>query len=219
MQEESNIKIKDDNQIDLAVENRLSALISLYNNILNEILFYQGKGDNSEIINVVPLLIIPWLEIFGIDSIFLVILCVCIPVIQIISLQRGIQSHMFVAMLRGYAASIEENINEIIERNYYIYNSVLIDKYIASDKVVKNKGMKTSWFATALVHYVVLIISGLFCFYFNIYDIWWIYLSMVIWYMSMFVVITSLCIKFSQKEAKRYESRELSRLLRSKHIC
>lgn len=202
---------KGDNLDEKDGEQRITALLALYNSICNDILFFQNKGDSPEVVNFVPVLIVPLLDIFKVDSYFVLLVCLMVPVLQMMSLQRGLQSHTFVAMLRGYAADIEDSINEIIGGKHFIYNSVLIDKYIASDKIVKYKGIKTSWFATAIMHYALMIISWLLALYFSTYKFWWFYVLVSMWYIFMAIIITKLCMKFAAKERKRYDSRDIAK--------
>lgn len=195
----------------MSKKNKLDALISLYNIILKDILYFQNKGDSPNVINVVPIAIIPLLEIFNVSSFVTSIICLFTPVLQCMSLQRGLQAHTFVAMLRGYAANIEDSINNIIGKRQFIYNSVMIDEYIASDKIVESKGLKTSWFAMAVMHYAILGICVLFFIYLNKNQKWWIFVLAALWFSFMTIVITKLCIKFSKKESKRFKARELAR--------
>lgn len=211
MNEQKTETLKIENVNEDNEENRLTALIALYNAVVNDILFFQNKGDSPDIVNFVPVLIIPLLQIFKANSFFVLIVCLMGPVLQMMSLQRGLQSHTFIAMLRGYAADIEDSINEIIGKKHFIYNSILIDKYIASDKIVKNKGMKTSWFATAIMQYALIIISWLLLLYFNTYDYWWFYVLTSMWYVFMTIIILKLSIKFAEKERKRYDSRDTAK--------
>ncbi len=197
---------------------KLDALLSLYSNLLNEILFFQKEGDSTSIINVFPVVIIPILERFGVNSFIITIVCLMAPCIQVLSLQRGLQAHTFVAILRGYAANIEERINELIEDEAFIYNSVLIDKYIASQKVVESKGLKTSWAVTAMMHYVIEAICVAFFVYFNLGQPLWAFVIAGVWFVAFFIFITKLCIDFSKKEKKRYDSKVLAATLNSNKV-
>lgn len=191
-------------------EKKLEALLSLYNSVLSDITFYQNQGDSTDVKDVLPLAIIPMLDIFGVNTFFITMVCLFVPLIQCSSIQRGLQAHKFVAILRGYAASIEEAINEILEEKHFIYNSILIDKYIASDKVVESKGLKTSWFTTALMHYGIVAVCLGFFIYFNIGQPWWIFVIAGMWFGFLAVFISILCKKFSKKENDRFTSRELA---------
>lgn len=195
-------------------ESELSVLVSLYTNVLTDITYYQTQGDSTSLMDVVPLVIIPLLELFEVDSFVISIICLFAPLVQCLGLQRSLQAHTFVAMLRGYAADIEESINEILKKNIYLYNSVLIDKYIATDKVVKSKGTKTSWFVMALMHYVMLAICILFFYYYNKDVACWILLIAGIWFVFLVSFITRLCLSFSEKEKKRFDAKELVNVMR-----
>lgn len=191
-------------------EDKLNALISLYNSILVDITYYQSQGDSTSIMNVVPIVIIPLLEIFKVDAFVISLICLFVPLIQCLSIQRGLQAHTFVAMLRGYAANIEDSINEIIKGKYFLYNSVLIDKYIASDQIVKSKGIKTSWFVSALIHYALIGVCTLLYFHYNTNATWYVVILVCSWYMGLAIFITKMCIDFAKKERKRFDARELS---------
>lgn len=192
-------------------DKKLDTLLSLYNSILTDITFYQNQGDSTDVKDVIPIAIIPLLEVFGVNTFIISIVCLFVPLIQCLSLQRGLQAHKFVAMLRGYAANIEDSINEILEEKNFLYNSILIDKYIASDKVVESRGMKTSWFTTALMHYAILAVCLAFFINFNIGQPWWLFALVGVWYLFLIVFIAILCKKFSKKEIDRFDSRELAK--------
>lgn len=197
----------------METEKKLEALLSLYNSVLSDITFYQNQGDSTDVKDVLPLAIIPMLDIFGVNTFFITMVCLFVPLIQCLSIQRGLQAHKFVAILRGYAASIEDAINEILEEKHFIYNSFLIDKYIASDKVVESKGLKTSWFTTALVHYGIVAVCLGFFIYFNIGQPWWVFVIVTMWFVFLLVIISILCKKFSKKENDRFTSQELARTM------
>lgn len=148
------------------------------------------------------------MKLFGVNSFVIICACIFAPCIEILNLQRGLQAHTFVAMLRGYAASIEENINSIIGENHFLYNSCLVDKYIASQKVVKSRGLKTSMLTTFIMHYAIIAICIVFFFYYNPYTHWVVYFITGIWYLLVIVLTTKMCIDFKNKERKRFESRE-----------
>lgn len=188
-------------------ENILKALLALYKNVISEIQFYQNQGDSTGVLNVITVVIIPIMQLFGIDSFVIICACIFAPCIEILNLQRGLQAHTFVAMLRGYAASIEENINNIIGENYYLYNSCLIDKYIASQKVVKSRGLKTSMLTIFIMHYAIIVICIGFFMYYNPYNYWVVYLAASIWYLFVIVLTTKMCIDFKNKEQKRFEAK------------
>lgn len=192
-------------------EKKLEVLLSLYNNVLTDIAFYQNQGDNTDIKDVLPIAIIPMLEIFDVNTFIVSIACLFVPLIQCLSLQRGLQAHKFVAMLRGYAATIEESINDIIEENHFIYNSKLIDKYIASDKIVENKGIKTTWFTMGLLHYAVLAVCFGFFIYFNLGQPWWLFIIVAVWFIFLAIIITIFCKKFAKKERDRFGSKEFAK--------
>lgn len=191
-------------------EDKLNALISLYNSILVDIAYYQSRGDSTSIMNVVPIVIIPLLEIFKVNEFIISLICLCVPLIQCLSIQRGLQAHTFVAMLRGYAANIEDSINEIIKGKYFLYNSVLIDKYIASDQSVKSKGIKTSWFVSASIHYALIGVCALLYFHYNTNTSWYAVIIVCSWYIGLAILITRMCIDFAKKESKRFDVRELA---------
>ena len=50
--------------------NKLNALTSLYNNVLNDILFYQNNADNANIADIIAVVIIPFLNVFNVDSLY-----------------------------------------------------------------------------------------------------------------------------------------------------
>lgn len=189
-------------------DNKLQALLSLYNNVISEIDFFQNQGDSTGVINVVTVVIIPLLNTFNVNEFVVFCACLFAPCIVLLNLQRGLQAHTFVAMLRGYAASIEENINGIIGENHYLYNSCLVDRYIASQKVVKSRGLKTSMLTTFIMHYAIIVICiGFFIFY-NPYKFLAVYILASIWYLLAILFTTKLCIDFKNKESKRFESKE-----------
>lgn len=192
-------------------DKKLDTLLSLYNSILTDITFYQNQGDSTDVKDVIPIAIIPLLEVFGVNTFIISIVCLFVPLIQCLSLQRGLQAHKFVAMLRGYAANIEDSINKILEEKSFLYNSILIDKYIASDKVVESRGMKTSWFTTLLMHYAILAVCLAFFINYNIGQPWWLFALVGVWYLFLIIFIAILCKKFSKKEIDRFDSRELAR--------
>ena len=197
-------------------DKKLEALLSLYSNVLNDIIFYQNQGDNTNIINLITIVVVPILQALNGSEIIIIMLCLSILIFQILSLQRGLQAHMFVAILRGYAAHIEDEINTILGENHFAYNSVYIDKYIASQIVVKTKGKSntTKWsvFTTVLVHILIAMISVSFIIY-NLAKIeliaWWSVTLSVIWYILTFILIIKLCNDFVKKEQKRYEARSI----------
>jgi len=189
---------------------KIDTLLSLYNIVISDITFYQNQGDSTNIKDVIPIAIIPMLDLFDVNTFIISMVCLFVPVIQCLSLQRGLQAHKFVAMLRGYAASIEDSINEILHEKHFIYNSVLIDKYIASDKVVKSNGKKTSWVVTVLIHYAILAVCLSFYVYFNLGKPWWNFALAGLWFAFLLVFISILCKKFSKKEIDRYTCKSLA---------
>lgn len=189
-------------------DNKLQALLSLYNNVISEIDFFQNQGDSTGVLNVITVVIIPLLNTFKVNEFVVFCACLFAPCIVLLNLQRGLQAHTFVAMLRGYAASIEENINSIFGENHFLYNSCLVDRYIASQKVVKSRGLKTSMLTTFMMHYVILVICIGFFMYYNPYNYWVVYLAASIWYLFVIVLTTKMCIDFKNKEQKRFEAKD-----------
>ena len=189
-------------------DNKLQALLSLYNNVISEIDFFQNQGDSTGVLNVITVVIIPLLNTFKVNEFVVFCACLFAPCIVLLNLQRGLQAHTFVAMLRGYAASIEENINSIFGENHFLYNSFLVDRYIASQKVVKSRGLKTSMLTTFMMHYVILVICIGFFMYYNPYNYWVVYLAASIWYLFVIVLTTKMCIDFKNKEQKRFEAKD-----------
>jgi len=189
-------------------EQKLNALLALYDKILEDIRFYQEQGDSTGIMNVIPVVIIPILQLFNVDGFIIACVCLFVPCIQMLSLQRGLQAHKFVAMLRGYASSIEININKLLMDKQFLYNSYLIDKYIASDRIVRSRGLKTSMFVTYLMHGSILVVCIGFFVYFNTFRYWYVYLFAFIWFLVFSCIIAKLCIDFAKKEQKRYEAKD-----------
>jgi len=148
-----------------------------------------------------------------VDSFIISIICIFVPCLQFVSLQRGLQNHTFVAILRGYSASLEEEINKLINQELFIYNSKLIDKYIASQKVINSKGVKHSVLSTALIHYILLIVCVCFYIYYNSINNIYVIIGAMVWYVFCFYFITKLCIDFKKKEQKRFESKDFAKNL------
>jgi len=59
---------------------KINALTSLYNNVLNDILFYQNNADSTNITDIIAVVIIPFLNVFNVD-------CVC----QVESAEKGLE--------------------------------------------------------------------------------------------------------------------------------
>ncbi len=200
------------------VETKANTLISLYNTLNSEITYYQNQGDSTGIMNIIPIAIVPLLEVFGATNQIISIVALLAPIIQLISLQRGLQAHTFVAMLRGYSSYVEERINELIEEKTFIYNSRLIDKYIAKQTVSQNSKMKISWFVTILMHCAVLLVCVLFFIISNIESPWYFFLIGGLIFLFYGYQITSLCIAFCKKEEKRFGAKQFCIDLNKKEI-
>ena len=182
---------------------KLDALLFLYNNINTEITYYQNQGDSTGIMNIIPITLVPLLEVFGATNGIISIVALLAPIIQLISLQRGLQAHTFVAMLRGYSAYLEEQINELIKGNVFVYNSMLIDKYIAKQTISQNSKMKISWFVSILMHCAILLVCVFFFVISNLGNPWYYFLIAGIIFLFYGYYITVLCIAFCKKEEKR----------------
>lgn len=190
-------------------ELKMNALLSLYNTIHSEIMYYQNQGDGTNILSIVTIAIVPLLEVFKATDQIIGIVALFSPIIQLIGLHRSWQAHTFVAMLRGYAAYVEENINSIIEENDFIYNSRLIDKYIATQTVTKKSKLKVSWFLTILLNYAILGVCGTFFVISNKENPWYYLLIGGLVFLFYIFEVTVLCIKFCRKERCRYETKDL----------
>ena len=202
----------DKNRTDIKV----TALISLYTNISSEIEYYQNQGDSTVIINTITIVIVPILNVFGATNQIISIVALLAPIVQLISLQRGLQAHTFVAVLRGYSAYIEEEINVLIEANAFLYNSKLIDKYIAKQTISKNSKMKISWFVTILMHIAVLLVCVFFFVISNLRSPWHYFLIAGLIFLFYGYQITKLCIAFCKKEEKRSGAKQFCKDLNNK---
>ena len=187
--------------------NKLTALLSAYSMINSEITYHQNCGDSNSIINVIPVAIVPLLNSLGATNIVLSIVVLFAPIIQIISLQRGLQEHTFVAMLRGYASFLEEKINLVIEENAFLYNSHLIDEYIARQTVKEHGKMKFSWFVTILMHLAIWIICVGFFIMFNLQSPWYFFVVATVVFSVYAIIIVKLTMAFIKKEEKRFSSK------------
>lgn len=193
--------------------NKLTALLSVYNMVNSEIAYHQNYGDSNSIINVIPVVIVPLLDVLGTTEFIISIVVLFAPIIQIISLQRGLQAHTYVAMLRGYSSFIEERINEIIEENAFLYNSHLIDEYIAKQTIRKKGKMKFSWFVTILMHLALWVICVGFFIMFNLQSPWYFFVIATVIFSFHAVIITKLSIAFVRKEEKRFISKAFCKKL------
>ncbi len=189
-------------------ETKANTLISLYNTLNSEITYYQNQGDSTGIMNLIPIVIVPLLEVFGATNQIISIVALLAPTIQLINLQRGLQAHTFVAMLRGYSAYVEERINTLIEENSFVYNSKLIDKYIAKQTVSQNSKMKISWFVSILMHCAVLLVCVFFFVISNLESPWYFFLIAGLIFLFYGYQITKLCIAFCKKEEKRFGTKQ-----------
>ena len=199
---------------------KLTALLSLYNNILNDIRFYQNSGNSLDIISVIVAVTLPVLQYLKTDILIQSIICLAIPIVQIAGLQRGLESHTFVALLRGYATYIEQKINNLIDDEIFMYNTYLIDKYIAKQKIGKKHGLKYSMLVVSGSQLFVAIMAIIFFYSINILfhtDIW-ILIICGIWFSVCEFFALLLCIKFIKKENIRRECPSMCKSITTSQI-
>ena len=196
-------------------EKQLNVLITLYNCLLTDITFYQNSGNSIEAIGVISAIAMPVFQLLKVDSAIQSIVCLVFPFIQAVGLQRGLESHSFVAMLRGYAAFVEKKINKIIGENIFLYNSELVDEYIAKQKIGKNKpykGIKYSMLITIVSQILINSVSVFFFYLINTKNslpIWTLSVS-GIWFTLCIAFDLLLCIDFVKKEQVREKAKNYS---------
>ena len=182
---------------------KLSALLNLYSSLLNDITFYQNSGNTLEYVAAIAAIAIPVLQYLNVNSMILSVICLLIPVVQIAGLQRGLESHTFVAMLRGYASYIEQEINSLLKDELFLYNSRLIDEYIAKQRIGKPEkhSIKYSMLITSLSQIIITALVVFFFYYINLFtaNIWFLIIC-GIWFVACLIFTLKLCKDFIKKE-------------------
>ena len=195
---------------------KVSALISLYNSINSDIIYYHNQGDSTGITNIIPIVIVPLLEVFGANNQVISVVALLLPIVQLISIQRGLKAHTFVAMLRGYSAYVEERINLLVEENVFVYNSKLIDEYIVKLTVSQNSKMRNSCFVTILMNCAVLLLCVFFFIISNLESPWYFFLIGGLIFLFYGFRLTLLCIAFCKMDEKRFSTKQFCENLNEK---
>ena len=203
-------KKKESTVIDNGEDKEFNALLSLYSSLLNDITFYQNSGNNVEIVSIIAAIAIPVLQFLKVDLIIQSVVCLALPFVQAVGLQRGLESHSFVAMLRGYAAFVELKINGILGKNDFLYNSELVDEYIAKQRMGKTKkrGMKYSMLITLVGQILMVVVSVFFFYIINLANntALWILIVAGVWFLVCSGFDLKICVDFIKKERVRKQS-------------
>ena len=194
-------------------ELKLQALLSIYSKVLDDIIAFQKEADNNPL-QWMTVVIVPILAALNIDSNIITITCFIIPVIQMACFSTVTQYHTFVAMLRGYAAYLEDEINKLLEDNICLYNSRYIDRYIASIKIFKNRGVRESWLVLFSANIFLIILYFIIIILYNPNKAIWFYLISTAFFISYVVATIILWKNFMQKEDKRIDARKFPKILK-----
>ena len=185
---------------------KLTALLNLYSSLLTDITFYQNSGNSLEYVAAIAAIAVPILQYLNVNTLILSVICLAIPIVQIAGLQRGLESHTFVAMLRGYASHIEQEINTLIEDDLFLYNSRLIDEYIAKQRIGKPEkhSIKYSMLVTAISQIFISLFSVFFFYYINLCSGYiWLLIVCGIYFVACIAFTLKLCKEFIKKEEIR----------------
>lgn len=196
-------KGKEPNRENMNNSEKLNALLNLYSSLLTDITFYQNSGNSLEYVAAIATIAVPILQYLNVNTLILSVICLVIPIIQIAGLQRGLESHTFVAMLRGYASHIEQEINNLINDNLFLYNSRLIDEYIAKQRIGKPErhSIKYSMLVTTSSQIFISLFSVCFFFYINLCSGYiWLLIICGIYFIACTAFIINLCREFIKKE-------------------
>lgn len=191
-------------------KDQLAALLQVYEKILEDITIYQVKGDEASYSILTLFFALVGSVILLNDMIhdILILVCLSVPIILMGSLQRSSQYHTFVAMLRGYAANLEKEMNRMLGREYLLYNSEYIDKYIASIKVPTKipilKNFRFSWFMIYLSNILPIVVCGIYVF--AIVQQLQYKIFCVLWFLFWGIFIAYSCKEFTKKEEKRLDA-------------
>lgn len=110
----------------------------------------------------------------------------------------GVLSYQFriTAILRGHMACIEDEMNKILGRNIYLWNSALVEAYMA------HKNWANSFLMVPVCF--LLIVSAACCIFFSVL-LWPLLINILYW--SLFCVIALIILfTFSQNERIRHET-------------
>ncbi len=157
----------------------LNVLLQLYFCIQNKLEFRLKRSEEPPTLSITVLAILAGTQFFS-DSIcssnkllngkpnYLVLAIIYLyPIIVNISMQKASEEHKFIAILRGYSASLEKRINTLINKEIFIYNSELYDKYI--EKITSKK--KSSVCMASLSTYVAGLAPLVICIGLLIYNV------------------------------------------------
>jgi hypothetical protein len=195
----------------MSEETKLNALLNIYDKIWEDIKFYQKRGDDAPYLGMMLLASLLGLQFFTdlLSSdlgLFITLLSVVIPFVLLLALQRGGHDNNFVAVLRGYASYLEDEINLLLGKKLFLFNSEYVDKYIRSMNISKKSRFKTTWLITGIGNMFPIIVCIIIFVINNANN--WTYIIAATAYYLIIIILCCICLRdFFKKEDKRTEGR------------
>ncbi|ATW24504.1 hypothetical protein [Candidatus Formimonas warabiya] len=118
----------------------LNSLLNLYSLLQTKIEFYQKKADDDPVKFLPMVILLLGTDILCVNKLFEAeMVFFVIPLFSMMAHYRFSFYSRFVAILRGYSAYLEGEINKLSGENYFMWNAKYISEFISPHKFRTNR--------------------------------------------------------------------------------